>query len=118
LHCDLTVSAACLALGLIGASFSDWHTQCGALLSEGEPRVRHGFFGAGTVGAALNIFVVPFLVSSYGWESVPKVYAVVLFATAALFSIFSAPDPGVGAGPSIMQQLSVLPDPRVWKYCQ
>jgi NNP family nitrate/nitrite transporter-like MFS transporter len=79
-----------------------------------------GFFGAGTTGAALNMFVAPFLVSLYGWQSVPKVYAVVLLLTAALFWFFSAPDPGVGRAdmPSMRRQLAVLRDPRVWKYCQ
>jgi NNP family nitrate/nitrite transporter-like MFS transporter len=66
------------------------------------------------------MFVAPFLVEAYGWESVPKVYAVALLVTAALFWLLSAPDPGPGAGaaPSIRQQLAVLRDPRVWKYCQ
>jgi NNP family nitrate/nitrite transporter-like MFS transporter len=79
-----------------------------------------GFFGAGTVGAALNMFVAPILVSRYGWQSVPKVYALTLLVTAALFWVFSAPDPGAGrgSGPTIMQQLAVLRDRRVWKYCQ
>jgi NNP family nitrate/nitrite transporter-like MFS transporter len=39
--------------------------------------------------------------------------------TAALFWIFSAPDPGAGkTAASMSQQLTVLRDPRVWKYCQ
>src|SRR5262249_50361341 len=67
-----------------------------------------GFFGAGSIGAALNMFVAPFLIGSYGWQSVPRVYAVALLVTAVLFWLFSAPDPGAGkgAGPSIVQQLS------------
>ena len=50
----------------------------------------------------------------------PKFYAVALLATAALFWILSGPDPGVGKGgaPSMRQQLAVLRDLRVWKYCQ
>ena len=51
---------------------------------------------------------------------VPKVYAVALVVTAAMFWLFSAPDPGAGKSkpPSLRQQLAVLRDPRVWKYCQ
>jgi len=79
-----------------------------------------GFFGAGTVGAALNMFIAPFLIQAYGWQMVPKVYAAALLVTAVLFWIFSAPDPGVGKGTpaSMREQLGVLRDTRVWKYCQ
>jgi NNP family nitrate/nitrite transporter-like MFS transporter len=110
-----------LALGLVGASFSVGTPYVARFFPKESRGFAMGFFGAGTVGAALNMFVAPFLVSSYGWESVPKVYAVVLIVTAVLFWLFSAPDPGAAgtsAAPSMMQQLGVLRDPRVWKYCQ
>jgi NNP family nitrate/nitrite transporter-like MFS transporter len=78
-----------------------------------------GFFGAGTVGAALNMFVAPWLIASFGWQSVPRVYAAALVLTAILFWLLSEPDPGAGkTGVSITEQLRVLRDPRVWKYCQ
>src|SRR6185312_11541030 len=92
-----------LALGLVGASFSVGTPYVARFFPKESRGFAMGFFGAGTVGAALNMFVAPFLIRSYGWESVPKVYAVSLLVTAALFWIFSAPDPGAGqgAGPSI-----------------
>jgi NNP family nitrate/nitrite transporter-like MFS transporter len=79
-----------------------------------------GFFGAGTTGAALNMFVAPRLIEAYGWTMVPKVYAAALVATAAIFWLVSAPDPGVGGRnvPTLRQQLAVLKDWRVWKLCQ
>jgi NNP family nitrate/nitrite transporter-like MFS transporter len=79
-----------------------------------------GFFGAGTLGAALNMFIAPFLINKYGWESVPKTYAITLIITAVVFWIFSAPDPGPAGGtvPSMRGQLALLRNPRVWKYCQ
>jgi len=51
---------------------------------------------------------------------VPKVYAAALLATALIFWLSSAPDPGAGGkgGPSLRQQLEVLRDWRVWKLCQ
>lgn len=108
-----------LALGLVGASFSVGTPYVARFFPKESRGFAMGFFGAGTTGAALNMFVAPFLVSSYGWQSVPKVYAVALLATAALFWFLSAPDPGAGSNaPSIRQQLVVLRDPRVWKYCQ
>src|SRR5262245_51708882 len=80
-----------LALGLVGASFSVGKPYVDRFFPKESRGFAMGFFGAVTVGAALNMFVAPFLVSNYGWESVPKLYAVGLLATAALFWIFSAP---------------------------
>ena len=109
-----------LALGLVGASFSVGTPYVARFFPKKSRGFAMGFFGAGTTGAALNMFVAPSLVSRYGWQSVPKVYAVALLATAALFWLLSAPDPGAGAGNahSMRQELAVLRDPRVWKYCQ
>lgn len=109
-----------LALGLVGASFSVGTPY----VAQFFPKERRGFamgvFGAGTIGAALNMFVAPILIGQYGWEVVPKVYAVALVVTAALFWIFSERDleRSAGAALPIMRQLVVLRDRRVWKYCQ
>jgi len=109
-----------LALGLVGASFAVGTPYVARFFPKERRGFAMGFFGAGTVGAALNMFVAPAIIDTYGWEMVPKVYAVALVATAGLFWIFSAPDPARrdGPGPSIAQQLAVLRVPRVWKYCQ
>src|SRR5215469_10727503 len=109
-----------LALGLVGASFSVGTASVANIFPKESRGFAMGFFGAGTVGAALNMFIAPFLIQAYGWQMVPKVYAAALLVTAVLFWIFSAPDPGVGKGTpaSMREQLGVLRDTRVWKYCQ
>lgn len=109
-----------LALGLVGASFSVGTPYVARFFSKEHRGFAMGVFGAGTVGAALNMFVAPALISNYDWPAVPRVYAVALLATAALFWLLSAPDPGVDrpATGSAFGQLAVLRDPRVWKYCQ
>ena len=108
-----------LALGLVGASFSVGTPYVARFFPPERRGFAMGFFGAGTVGAALNMFVAPSLINNYGWEAVPRVYAVVLLITAGLFWIFSTPDPGATAAPPTMaRQLAVLRDTRVWKYCQ
>ncbi|MBB6357521.1 nitrate/nitrite transporter [Aminobacter aganoensis] len=109
-----------LALGVVGAAFSVGTPYVARFFPKEQRGFAMGFFGAGTVGAALNMFVAPFLIEQYGWEMVPKVYAVTLVITAALFWIFSAPDPARSgnAARSMMRQLAVLRNPRVWKYCQ
>ena len=109
-----------LALGLVGASFSVGTPYVARFFAREQRGFAMGFFGAGTIGASLNMFVAPFLIDRYGWEMVPKVYAMALVATAALFWIFSARDPARSGDytPSMRRQLAVLRDPRVWKYCQ
>jgi NNP family nitrate/nitrite transporter-like MFS transporter len=109
-----------LLLGVVGASFAVGTPYCARFFPQEKRGFAMGFFGAGTTGAALNMFVAPRLIEAYGWTAVPKVYAVVLLATAAIFWLASAPDPGAGAraGPTLRRQLAVLKDWRVWKLCQ
>ena len=109
-----------LALGLVGASFSVGTPYVARFFPKDRRGFAMGFFGAGTVGAALNMFIAPFLINAYSWQMVPRVYAVALLITAVVFWVFSAPDPAVGkrAVSSMWHQLSVVRDPRVWKYCQ
>jgi NNP family nitrate/nitrite transporter-like MFS transporter len=108
-----------LALGLVGASFSVGTPYVARFFGQRQRGFAMGVFGAGTVGAALNMFVAPAIISAYGWQMVPRVYAVGLLVTAGLFYLLSAPDPGKGKSQApLWQQLSVLRDPRVWKYCQ
>ena len=108
-----------LALGLVGAAFAVGTPYVARFFPKERRGFAMGFFGAGTVGAALNMFVAPWLIASFGWQSVPRVYAAALVLTAILFWLLSEPDPGAGkTGVSITEQLRVLRDPRVWKYCQ
>ena len=109
-----------LALGLVGASFSVGTPYVARFFPQSRRGFAMGIFGAGTTGAALNMFVAPALINDFGWQSVPRIYAVALLVTAAVFWLLSAPDPGVGKNKpqSLMQQLMILRDVRVWKYCQ
>jgi len=108
-----------LALGLVGASFSVGTPYVARFFPKSQRGFAMGVFGAGTVGAALNMFLAPWLIDAYGWEMVPRVYAIALVATAGLFWVFSAPDPArTDISPPLLAQLAVLRDPRVWKYCQ
>jgi NNP family nitrate/nitrite transporter-like MFS transporter len=109
-----------LPLGVVGASFAVGTPYCARFFPPERRGFAMGFFGAGTSGAALNMFVAPRIIEAYGWAMVPKVYAVALLATAALFWLVAAPDPGAGgrAAPKMREQLAVLRDWRVWKLCQ
>ncbi|WHZ11301.1 MAG: Nitrate/nitrite transporter NarK/U 1 [Burkholderiaceae bacterium] len=110
-----------LILGAVGASFAVGTPYVARFFPPARRGLAMGVFGAGTSGAALNLFIAPWIVQTYGWRTVPKVYALALLVTAAVFWLFSAPDPVVGAArkaAGIGRQLAVLRDPRVWKYCQ
>jgi NNP family nitrate/nitrite transporter-like MFS transporter len=109
-----------LALGLVGATFSVGTPYVARFFPASKRGFAMGVFGAGTIGAAINMFVAPTLIGAFGWQSVPKTYAVVLLVTAVFFWVVSVPDPARRdpGSPSIARQLGVLRDPRAWKYCQ
>src|SRR5690606_15469623 len=108
-----------LFLGLVGASFAVGTPYVARFFSAQRKGFAMGFFGAGTVGAAVNLFLTPILLQTYGWRMVPKIYAVALLATAVMFWLVAAPDPGVGKkGGKLLDQFKVLKNPRVWRYCQ
>ena len=107
-------------LVVVGASFSVGMPYVARFFDAKNRGFAMGIFGAGTTGAALNMFLAPLIVSVWGWQKVPQFYALVILVTAAFFWFFSYPDPG--ADPQkrapLLEQLKVLRDPRVWKYCQ
>ena len=108
-----------LFLGCVGASFAVGTPYVARFFPPARRGFAMGFFGAGTVGAAVNLFATPALESAYGWRFVPRVYAVVLLVTAVIFWFASARDPGAGKkGGSWLDSFKVLRDPRVWKLCQ
>lgn len=109
-----------LFVGLAGGSFSVGTPYVARWFERNQQGFAMGIFGAGNAGAALNKFVAPLLLVAFGWAFVPQAYAVVLLVTAILFWFFSYSDPNhlVGKSVSLREQLVVLKDPRVWKYCQ
>jgi NNP family nitrate/nitrite transporter-like MFS transporter len=59
-------------------------------------------------------------VVAWGWQAVPQIYAVAMVIVAILFWTFTYSDPRhkVESTVTIRDQLQVLKDPKVWKYCQ
>ncbi len=109
-----------LFVGLAGGSFSVGTPY----VARWFPRNRQGFamgvFGAGNAGAAANKFLAPVLLVAFGWTMVPKVYAAIMLSTVVLFWFFSASDPThrVPSNTRFSDQLKLLKDPKVLKYCQ
>ncbi len=109
-----------LFVGIAGASFSVGIAYTARWFSREHQGFAMGIFGAGNAGAALTKFVAPALVVAYGWQMVPKVYAVAMFVVAVLFWMFTYTDPDhkVASHVTLRHQLKMLRDPRIWKYMQ
>jgi MFS transporter, NNP family, nitrate/nitrite transporter len=109
-----------LVVGLAGGSFSVGTPY----VARWFPRKRQGFamgvFGAGNSGAAVNKFIAPALVVAFGWTMVPHVYAAIMLGTLVIFWLFSYSDPAhlVPSNTKFSDQLKMLKDPNVLKYCQ
>ncbi|MBI2383385.1 MAG: NarK/NasA family nitrate transporter [Gammaproteobacteria bacterium] len=109
-----------LFVGVAGAAFSVGIAYTARWFDKKHQGFAMGIFGAGNAGAAVTKFVAPTLVVAWGWQSVPKVYALAMSVMAVLFWMFTYTDPKhhVESHVKVRDQLKVLKDPRIWKYCQ
>ncbi|MCX8003571.1 MAG: NarK/NasA family nitrate transporter [Burkholderiaceae bacterium] len=109
-----------LFVGAAGGSFSVGTPYVARWFDKSQQGFAMGFFGVGNSGAAVTKFVAPALLVAYGWTFVPQVYAVSMLIMALVFWMFSYHDPRhlVDAKVTWREQLTVLRDPTVWKYCQ
>jgi NNP family nitrate/nitrite transporter-like MFS transporter len=109
-----------LFVGLAGGSFSVGTPYVARWFQKERRGLAMGIFGAGNSGSALTKFVAPAIIAVAGWQMLPKVYALAMLVTALLFWLFSYTDKShqVPAGVSFAEQMKVLKDPRVWRYCQ
>ncbi len=109
-----------LFVGLAGGSFSVGTPYVARWFPKNQQGFAMGVYGAGNSGAAVNKFVAPALVVAFGWAMVPQVYAVIMLVTVVLFWFFSYSDPKhlVPSNVKFSDQLKLLKDPKVIKYCQ
>jgi NNP family nitrate/nitrite transporter-like MFS transporter len=109
-----------LFVGLAGGSFSVGTPYVARWFPKERQGMAMGIYGAGNSGAAVNKFVAPVLLVAFGWTMVPQVYAAVMLGTLILFWLFSHHDPKhlVPADVRFVDQLKLLKDPGVLKYCQ
>jgi len=108
-----------LFLGCVGASFAVGTPYVARFFPPSRRGFAMGVFGAGTVGAAVNLFVTPLLLSAYGWRFVPRVYAIALIGTAVVFWLLSSPDterPKTSG--SLLASFKLLRNPHIWRLCQ
>ncbi|HUA50596.1 MAG TPA: nitrate/nitrite transporter [Candidatus Sulfotelmatobacter sp.] len=108
------IAGACSAVGL--SYIARWY-----------PRERHGtalgIFGAGNTGAALTKLAAPWVMEAWGWQSVARLWALLLLASAAIFWLGSSEDPeqasrraaGQGAT-ALAAQIAPLRRLQVWRF--
>jgi len=109
-----------LFVGLAGGSFSVGTPYVARWFPKSRQGMAMGVYGAGNSGSAVNKFVAPALLLAGGWTLVPQVYAAVMLGTVILFWFGSSSDPAhkVPAHTKFSDQLKMLKDPQVLKYCQ
>jgi NNP family nitrate/nitrite transporter-like MFS transporter len=109
-------------VGLAGGSFSVGTPYVARWFPKNRQGLAMGIFGAGNSGSAVTKFVAPALIASAAgsWTIVPQVYSVAMLITAVLFWVFSSTNPthNISSGATFSQQLVMLKNPRVWRYCQ
>ena len=109
-----------LFVGFAGGSFSAGTPYVARWFPKNRQGFAMGIYGAGNSGAAVNKFVAPVLVVGFGWTMVPQVYAAIMLGALIVFWLFSHTDPThlVPSNTRFSDQLKMLRDPRVLKYCQ
>jgi MFS transporter, NNP family, nitrate/nitrite transporter len=109
-----------LFVGVAGGSFSVGTPYVARWFQQERRGLAMGIFGAGNSGSALTKFIAPGIIAAFGWQMLPKVYALMMLVTALVFWFFSYSDKShqAPAGVSFREQMKVLKDPRVWRYCQ
>ena len=109
-----------LFVGLAGGSFSVGTPYVARWFPKSRQGMAMGVYGAGNSGSAVNKFAAPALLAIGGWTLVPQVYAAVMLGTVILFWLFSSSDPKhlVPSSVTFRDQLKMLKDPKVLKYCQ
>ena len=109
-----------LFVGLAGGAFSVGTPYVARWFPKDQQGFAMGVYGAGNSGAAVNKFIAPGLVAAFGWTVVPQVYAAMMLGTLILFWLFSHSDPThcVPGKVRLSDQLALLKDPKVLKYCQ
>jgi NNP family nitrate/nitrite transporter-like MFS transporter len=74
-----------LGVGVAGGSFAVGVAYVSRWYPTEKQGTALGIFGAGNVGAAITIFVAPFVLVAYGWQTTAQIWAAALAVMAAVF---------------------------------
>lgn len=114
---------AALGLGFAGGSFAVGVAYVSRWFEKERQGTALGIFGVGNLGAAATNFGAPFLLLALGWEKTAQVYALILFATAVVFFLFTKEDPATakrkaekGRVEPLKARLKPLQRLQVWRF--
>ena len=118
-----TIIGAALGTGIAGGCSAAGLSY----ITRWYPRERHGtalgILGAGNAGSAITKLAAPWVMLAYGWQSVARLWAVLLLCAAAVFWLGSAEDPRQAARRAtgepvtgLATQIGPLRRLQVWRF--
>jgi len=117
------VLLAALGIGIAGGSFAVGLTYVSKWHATDEQGTAFGVFGVGNVGAAVTMFVAPFVLVAYGWQTVAHIWAAALAAMAVIFWFTTTDDPefqrrreNEQPAQSFIDMLRPLANLQVWRF--
>src|SRR6516162_5319511 len=118
-----TFLLAALGVGIAGGSFAVGIAYVSKWYPKEQQGTALGIFGAGNVGAALTIFVAPFVMVAFGWQTVARFWAAGLALMAVVFQLAAQDEPSLrdrrgsrATPPSFWAQLEPLGKLQVWRF--
>ncbi|MEI9416598.1 MFS transporter [Mesorhizobium sp. Cs1321R2N1] len=123
-HTYAQMLVAALGVGLAGGSFAVGVSYVSRFFPADKQGTALGIFGAGNVGAAVTKFLAPFVLLSWGWQSVALIWAAALVVMAVVFWFTTGDDPVIRerragkATPkrSFWQEFAPLKNLQVWRF--
>jgi NNP family nitrate/nitrite transporter-like MFS transporter len=115
--------AAALGVGIAGGSFAVGVAYVSRWYEVERQGTALGLFGLGNIGAAVTHFAAPLVMLGFGWQTVARVWALVLAATAVVFWLVARDDPftaarreGKAAPVPLGVRLAPLKRLQVWRF--
>ena len=115
--------AAALGVGIAGGSFAVGVAYVSRWYEAARQGTALGLFGLGNVGAAVTHFAAPLVMLGFGWQTVARVWALVLAGTAVAFWLIARDDPFTAARRDgkvtlvpLNQRLAPLKRLQVWRF--
>ncbi|HWV20800.1 MAG TPA: nitrate/nitrite transporter [Devosia sp.] len=114
---------AALGVGLAGGSFAVGVAYVSRFYPASKQGTALGIFGVGNVGAAVTKFLAPFIMLSWGWQSVALIWAAALAVMAVVFWFTTEDDPvivqrrtGSYRPKSLLGEFAPLRNVQVWRF--
>jgi NNP family nitrate/nitrite transporter-like MFS transporter len=115
--------AAALGAGIAGGSFAVGVAYVSRWYEPAKQGTALGLFGLGNVGAAVTHFAAPLVMLGFGWQTVARMWALVLAGTAVAFWLVARDDPftvatreGKTTPVPMRQRLAPLQRLQVWRF--